>query len=61
MLYRAQGEGQPLLYETLEGDRAAYTDSGLQADTTYRYRVALKRKSDGVVSESSELRVVEVP
>mgnify|MGYP006279815177 FL=1 len=60
MLYRAQGEGQPLLYETLEGSRAAYTDSGLEADTTYRYQVALKRKSDGVVSQSSEIRVVEV-
>lgn len=60
MLYRAQGEGQPLLYETLEGARPAYTDSGLQADTTYRYQVALKRKSDGVVSESSEIREVVI-
>jgi fibronectin type 3 domain-containing protein len=54
MLYRAQGESQPLLYETLEGDRAGYTDSGLQVDTSYRYQVALKRKSDGVVSQRSE-------
>jgi len=60
MLYRAQGEGQPLLYETLDGGRAEFTDSNLQADTTYRYQVALKRKSDGVVSESSETKEVVI-
>jgi|GEM_PF-2004960 len=60
MLYRAQGEGQPLLYETLEGTRTAYTDTGLPADTTYRYQVALKRRSDGVVSPRSQSQQVQL-
>jgi len=54
MIYRATGEDAPLLYETLDAVKPEFTDNDIQSGTTYRYQVALKRKSDGVVSQRSE-------
>jgi fibronectin type 3 domain-containing protein len=54
LIYRARGEATPLLHESIDADKTQFIDTEISPDNTYRYQVALKRKSDGVVSQRSE-------
>ena len=60
MIYRAQGDEVPLLYESIDTGEPRFTDNQVSSDTTYRYQVALKRKSDGVVSQRSEPVMIDL-
>ena len=60
LIYRAQGEATPLLHESIDAGKSRFIDAEISRDTTYRYQVALKRKSDGVVSQRSEPVMIDI-
>jgi len=60
LIYRAQGEEAPLLHESIDAGKSQFTDTEILSDTTYRYQVALKRKSDGVVSQRSKAVIIDM-
>jgi hypothetical protein len=60
MIYRSKNNTMPLLYETVDKPVQAFTDTDVTGGNSYQYKIALKRKKDGVVSEKTEMIKIKV-